>query len=99
MANTPKARAAAEAALTAYTQSLDGVDVETHGEQTALSDLLADLMHLADARSDYNVDRGDGLDFDVALDTARGNHIEERAEARAEALQSDVNALAKRALS
>jgi hypothetical protein len=41
--------------------------IEPEGEQTALVDLLADLMHWARVMGDDE----NGMDFDDALDTAR----------------------------
>lgn len=58
----------ADKALEAHAVAVGNVD---EGRHTQLVDLLADLMHLADSET---------IDFDAALETARGHHAAETKE-------------------
>lgn len=72
---SPKGIAAARVALQTYTQVIEGVaaeeyaaDVMPSSAQTALTDLLADLRHVADEME---------IDFDAADTTAVARYGEE----------------------
>lgn len=58
-----------------YFADLTGLDWDADEPETAISDLLADLMHLADSLS---------LDFDSMIYRARNHYDEETAESEAE---------------
>ncbi len=57
----------AVAALETFARST-GLDLEEDGKETAIMDLLADLMHLSDI---------EGMNFDVLIERARGHYINE----------------------
>jgi len=69
MANNERTRAAAQAALDVY-RATPGFEVD---EETALSDLVADLMHLADSKD---------IDGEYIADKARGDYLDEVKETR-----------------
>lgn len=65
MANNVITRRAAQKALNAY-RSTPGFEVD---EETAISDLIADLMHLADSKN---------MSGEYLADKARGDYMEEK---------------------
>lgn len=65
MANNMRSRRAAQKALDTY-RAIPGFKVD---EETALSDLIADLMHLADSKD---------VSGEYIADRARGDYLEEK---------------------
>lgn len=65
MANNRRTRMAAQKALDTY-RSIPGFGVD---EETAISDLIADLMHLADSKD---------VSGEYIADRARGDYFAER---------------------
>lgn len=78
MANEPKSRADAQAALVAFQTARAARDELGGDDRENIADLIADLLHLVDSDSE----RFDGYDGGMVADTATTNYYEEREDER-----------------